>query len=138
MAPDVAKVDVFVLEDEFPVRMVLVEALQSAGYRTTGFGDGAEALERLAEVTPALIMLDMRMPRMDGFQFLTKLRANPDWTSIPVIIVSGLGDELLRAIDARRAESLGVFGIFAKPFDIPTLLRYVASVVAGPPAGRRR
>ena len=129
--------DVFVLEDEMPVRMVLVDALEGVGYRTTGFGDGASALERLAEITPALIMLDMRMPRMDGFEFLTKLRANPDWTRIPVVIVSGLGDELLRAIDASRADSLGVVGIFAKPFDLPTLLRYVALVVAGQ-LGRRR
>jgi CheY-like chemotaxis protein len=136
--PDVPVVDVFVLEDEMPVRAVLTEALEGAGYRTTGFPDGASALEALVAVTPALIMLDMRMPRMDGFEFLTKLRANPDWTPIPVIIVSGLGDELLRAVDAGRAESLGVVGIFAKPFDIPTLLRYVASIITGQPSGRRR
>jgi CheY-like chemotaxis protein len=72
----------------------------------------------------------MRMPQMDGFQFLDELRANPGCASIPVIIVSGLGEELLRAIDARAAESLGVVGIFAKPFDVPTLVRYVRGSLA--------
>ena len=126
----VAPAHIFVLEDEFPVRTVIVEALTDAGYAATGFADGATALEALATQHPQLIMLDMRMPRMDGFAFLKKLRATPSCTSIPVIIVSGLGDELLRAIDARAAESLGVVGIFAKPFDVPTLVRYVRGSLA--------
>lgn len=126
----VARARIFVLEDEYPVRTVIVEALTDAGYAATGFADGAAALEALAQQQPDMIMLDMRMPRMDGFQFLNKLRAQPACVAIPVIIVSGLGDELLRAIDARAAESLGVVGIFAKPFDVPTLVRYVRASLA--------
>jgi CheY-like chemotaxis protein len=122
--------EIFVLEDEFPVRAVIVEALTDAGYAATGFSDGAAALEALSFQQPDMIMLDMRMPRMDGFEFLNKLRANPAGASIPVIIVSGLGEELLRAIDARAAESLGVVGIFAKPFDVPTLVRYIGGSLA--------
>ena len=126
----VAPARIFVLEDEFPVRMVIMEALTDAGFAATGFADGAAALEALALQRPDMIVLDMRMPRMDGFEFLNKLRANPACASIPVIIVSGLGDELLRAINARAAESLGVVGIFAKPFDVPTLVRYVRGSLA--------
>lgn len=126
----VAPAQIFVLEDEFPVRTVIVEALIDAGYAATGFADGAAALEALTTQRPELIMLDMRMPRMDGFEFLNKLRAHPTCASIPVIIVSGLGDDLLRAVDARAAESLGVVGIFAKPFDVPTLLRYIRGSLA--------
>jgi CheY-like chemotaxis protein len=122
--------EIFVLEDEYPVRMVLEEALNEAGYRATGFTNGLAALDALAVRQPDLILLDMRMPRMDGFEFLNKLRANPSCAAIPVIIVSGLGDELLRAIDARAAESLGVVGIFAKPFDVPTLVRYIRGSLA--------
>jgi len=81
-------------------------------------------------MVPELILLDMRMPRMDGFKFLSALRRKPTAKATPVIIVSGLGDELLRAIDVRAAEELGVAGIFAKPFDVPTLLRYVGSVIS--------
>ena len=121
---------VFVVEDDGPVRGVLVEALQSIGCRAVGFADGASALERLADTAPALILLDMRMPRMDGFEFLSRLRADPRWADLPVVIVSGLGEDLLRAIDAKAAEGLGVAGIFAKPFDMPTLLRYVGGIIA--------
>lgn len=122
--------NVFVIEDEAPVRGVLVEALERNGYRAVGFGDGASALERVEETLPDVILLDMRMPEMDGFEFLRRLRANATCVTVPVIIVSGLGEDLLKAIDARAAETLGVAGIFAKPFDIPTLLRYVRGTIA--------
>lgn len=122
---------IYVLEDEVPVRTVLVDALTSVGYEVREFGDGQRALDEIDRVVPELILLDMRMPRMDGFKFLSALRRKPTAAqAVPVIVVSGLGDELLRAIDARAAEDLGVAGIFAKPFDVPTLLRYVASVLA--------
>ena len=121
---------IYVLEDEVAVRTVLVDALTSVGHRVRDFGDGQQALDEVDRTVPELILLDMRMPRMDGFQFLSALRRKPAAKAIPVIVVSGLGDELLRAIDARAAEELGVVGIFAKPFDVPTLLRYVGSVLA--------
>jgi CheY-like chemotaxis protein len=121
---------VFVLEDEAPVRVVLREALEAAGHTVEEFGDGHRCLQRLTESIPDLILLDIRMPRMDGYEFLDKLRANPDWRAVPVIIVSGLGDDLLRAVHTRNAERLGVVGIFAKPFDVPTLLRYVRSTLS--------
>ena len=124
---------IFVLEDEVAVRTVLVEALRSAGHDVRDFGDGQQALDEVDRVVPELILLDMRMPRMDGFQFLSALRRKPAAKAVPVVIVSGLGDELLHAIDARAAEELGVAGIFAKPFDVPTLLRYVGSVMARDP-----
>jgi CheY-like chemotaxis protein len=121
---------IFVLEDEAPVRAVLRESLETAGYTVEEFNDGQACLARLGDMVPGLILLDMRMPRMDGYEFLDKLRANPDWRGVPVIIVSGLGEELLRAVHARNAERLGVVGIFAKPFDVPTLLRYVRSTLS--------
>ena len=121
---------IYVLEDEVAVRTVLVDALGSVGHEVREFGDGQQALDEIDRVLPELILLDMRMPRMDGFKFLNILRRKPAAKAVPVIIVSGLGDELLRAIDARAAEELGVVGIFAKPFDVPTLLRYVGSVIA--------
>ena len=127
---------VFVVEDEGPVRAVIVEALERSGYQVIGFADGAGALQQMEETLPDLILLDMRMPVMDGFEFLSRLRANPAWVGVPVIVVSGLGEDLLKAIDARSAETLGVAGIFAKPFDIPTLLRYVRGTITRGPALR--
>jgi len=121
---------IYVLEDEVAVRTVLVDALTSVGHEVCEFGDGQEALDQIDRMVPELILLDMRMPRMDGFKFLSALRRKPTAKATPVIIVSGLGDELLRAIDVRAAEELGVAGIFAKPFDVPTLLRYVGSVIS--------
>jgi CheY-like chemotaxis protein len=129
---------IFVLEDEVAVRTVLVDALTSSGHDVRQFGDGHVALEDLDHAVPDLILLDMRMPRMDGFKFLSALRRKPAARAVPVVIVSGLGDEPLQAIDARAAEELGVAGIFAKPFDVPTLLRYVASVITREARSRPR
>lgn len=134
--PRVEANSVFIVEDEAPIRGVLAEALEQNGYRAVGFGDGASALKRLQDTLPDLILLDMRMPEMDGFEFLKRLRANSASAGVPVIIVSGLGEDLLKAIDARAAEKLGVAGIFAKPFDLPTLLRYVQGTIARNPARR--
>ena len=58
---------VFVVEDEGPVRAVIVEALERSGYQVIGFADGAGALQQMEETLPDLILLDMRMPVMDGF-----------------------------------------------------------------------
>ena len=68
---------VFVLEDEVPVRTVLVDALTSVGHDVRDFGDGQQALDEIERVVPDLILLDMRMPRMDGFTFLSALRRKP-------------------------------------------------------------
>src|SRR4029077_14228029 len=98
---------IYVLEDEVAVRTVLVDALGSVGHEVREFGDGQQALDEIDRVLPELILLDMRMPRMDGFKFLSALRRKPAAKAAPVLVVSGLGDELLRAIDARAAEELG-------------------------------
>ena len=99
---------IFVLEDEVAVRAVLVAALASGGHAVREFGDGQVALDEIDRTVPDLILLDMRMPRMDGFKFLSTLRRKPAAKTVPVIIVSGLGDELLQAIDARAAEELEI------------------------------
>ncbi|SRR5581483_6795712 len=122
-----------VLEDEEDVRAVWVEALEEAGYRVEGFAGGPELLARLPDLAPDLILLDMIMPEMDGYEFLARLRANPASSHIPLVIVSALGESLARSIDQRGAAALGVAAILAKPLTLPALIEHVERVV-GPPA----
>lgn len=124
---------ILVVEDEDRVRDVWVDALQEVGYTVTGFEFGADALGRLPELTPDLILLDMMMPEMEGFEFLARLRRNPGWAHVPVLVVSALGDDLRCSIDPAAAKTLGVAGVLTKPVDLETLLGEVGRVI-GPSA----
>ena len=68
--------------------MPLLGALSKEGWAVTEAANGREALERLAEAKPELILLDLMMPEMDGFEFLTEVRRHPDGRSIPVVVLT--------------------------------------------------
>jgi CheY-like chemotaxis protein len=81
---------VLVVEDELEVRQLLRRMLASEGWIVTEAENGRAALACLAEATPLpdLIMLDLIMPQMDGFDFLAERRQNPKWSAIPVVVVT--------------------------------------------------
>jgi CheY-like chemotaxis protein len=129
-----AKVQVMILDDEHRLRDVLVAVLASAGYAAEGVASGDEALARFAELDPDLVILDMMMPGIDGFEFLARLRANPVHKRVPVLISSALGGTLGRAIEARSAETLGIIGVLEKPVEMHVLLEHVRATLG--PGGR--
>jgi hypothetical protein len=80
---------VLVVEDDAASRALLRRGLESDGWTVTEASEGREALKRIEEGMPGLIILDLMMPGMDGFEFLGVLRANPEWVGVPVIVVTG-------------------------------------------------
>ncbi len=124
-----ARKRVVVLDDDELVRDLWGDALKKAGYDAVGIAVGSEALERLADLRPDLILLDMMMPEMDGFEFLARLRANPVGAAIPVLIISVLGDALVEGIDRRGAATLGVAGILPKPVEVSTVVEQVKRII---------
>jgi len=119
---------VLVVEDEPEVLETWMEALEGEGYLPIGFSGATEAFARLPELAPDLVLLDMAMPGMDGFEFLARLRASSPCADVPVLIVSGLGDALGEAIDPRGATTLGLAGILTKPVRPMTLLDHVRRI----------
>jgi len=108
---------ILVVDDLPYLREVQVLLLNEAGYVTTALGNAREALARLPEIAPDLILLDVAMPGMDGRQFLTELRATPEWQGVPVILTTG-----------RAADELGHdtgCEVLAKPFTENALLDVV-------------
>lgn len=98
---------VLVVDDEDSIRQLAVDVLEEAGYEVRSASDGEDALGVIAEATPALILLDLRMPVMDGQTLFNILRAVGDFT--PVLVMS--------AFDAHAAmRSLGAEGAVPKPF----------------------
>lgn len=116
---------VLVVEDDPSVRDVLHLVLESEGYRVSLAGDGLEALTRLDQELPDLILLDLMLPRLDGDTFLAELERRGLWPGIPVIVLSA-------AVGADRwATRVRADGYVSKPFDIVALLDEVSRVTTG-------
>ena len=79
---------VLLVEDDIETREILRQMLEKTGCSVTEAGNGRVALERMADSQPALILLDLMMPEMDGFQFVAELRKHEDWRSIPVVVIT--------------------------------------------------
>jgi CheY-like chemotaxis protein len=107
---------VLVVEDDLDIREVMRMVLEASGYEVLEAGDGAEALVVARAHRPRLILLDLMMPGMDGFQFRESQLRDPAIAAIPVVIVSGGG-----ALPQKAAE-LGAAGYLVKPTDLQRLL----------------
>ncbi|UCG71253.1 MAG: response regulator [Chromatiales bacterium] len=79
---------VLVVEDDAESRELMSRALEKTGWTIAEAGNGREALDLMADQTPALILLDLMMPVMDGFEFLAEIREHPEWNDIPVVVVT--------------------------------------------------
>ena len=109
---------VLVVEDDVDLGRVEEMVLSGSGYRVVLAREGATALEQLARERPVLILLDMRMPGMNGWQFMSSLRARYGH-AIPVVVVTAAEDA------PGRAAEVEADGCLAKPFEIDDLLRVV-------------
>ncbi len=116
---------ILVIEDRHYVRQLLLMVLQDFGYRPVGFGSAIDALAKLPELDPQLILLDMDLPGMNGREFLERIRATSDWATVPVMIISGLGDCVPPSPDRSLA-------VLAKPFDNTTLVQWVEMMLRPP------
>ena len=112
---------VLVADDDAIGRQVLAELLKPE-YTVLLAKDGAQALERAARHAPGLILLDVMMPDLDGYEVLRRLRADPATSGLAVIFVSGLD----RPADRARGLALGAADYIAKPFDAAVVRARVA------------
>lgn len=108
---DPKKVKILVVDD-IPLNVLLVKKmLQPLGFDTSEAEDGIVAMEKIGADKPDLILLDLMMPRMDGFEVLRRLRASDDTKSIPVIILSALNSN----DDVAKGISMGAEDYITKP-----------------------
>jgi CheY-like chemotaxis protein len=112
---------ILVVDDMQYLRDIQVLLLKDAGYLATALGSAREALDRLPELVPDLILLDVSMPGMDGRQFLARLRSTPEWQGLPVILTTGRSVE-----DVARENGCDVL---SKPFSEVALLDRVRSLI---------
>jgi len=117
----VKKKKILVVDDEDKISRIVSRFLEKKGFDTCCAADGCEAMEILQRYEPDLMVLDIMMPRMDGYAVLTEIRKNPVTTALPVIILSALGiDEQDLEIRGLRAD-----GIIRKPFSFSNLIAHI-------------
>jgi len=116
---------ILVADDEPTTRAVVVQCLQNAGYSTTIATDGVRAVEAAEAEKPDLILLDLLLPRRDGYAVLLDLRSRASTRHTPVVIVSGEDG----ASQASVARTLGAQGFVGKPFRPDDLLGRVAEAL---------
>ena len=114
---------VLVVDDSITVRRVTQRLLQREGYRVALAADGLQALERLQEERPALVLSDIEMPRMDGFDLARNIRADEALADLPIIMITSRIAEKHR----EHAKQLGVNHYLGKPYSEEELLRLVRS-----------
>jgi CheY-like chemotaxis protein len=116
---------VLVVDDEEVTLDAMLALLTSYGYEAVGANGGSTALALLRDraVRPRVILLDLNMPGMDGWQLRTELLCDPDLALIPVVIVSAAGALNVRA----AAEAMRAAAALVKPVDADELLRVVAT-----------
>jgi signal transduction histidine kinase/CheY-like chemotaxis protein len=119
-------VRVLVIEDGEDSRDATRLMLEHLGAEVFVATDGIEGLEEVGRTHPDVVLCDLRMPRMDGFEFLRELRSLPHQAELPVIAVSGLAS----GADHKRSEAAGFEGHIDKPFDDARLIAAVGAAIA--------
>jgi chemosensory pili system protein ChpA (sensor histidine kinase/response regulator) len=115
---------IMVVDDSITVRKITTRLLEREGYRVVTAKDGIEALELLRETLPAVMLVDIEMPRMDGFDLTRNVRGDPRTQDIPIVIISS------RTADKHRnqAAALGVNAFLGKPFQEAELLEQIDEI----------
>jgi chemotaxis protein histidine kinase CheA/AmiR/NasT family two-component response regulator len=116
---------VMVVDDSLTVRRVSQRMLVREGYQVILAKDGVEALQLLQDSVPDVMLLDIEMPRMDGFELLRSVRGNPALAHLPVLVITSRTAAKHRDV----ATALGVDGYFGKPFSEGAILEAIAGIL---------
>ncbi len=117
---------VLVVEDDAAIIELLRFLLEQEGLEVEVAHDGLEALDKMEVWSPDLVLLDLRLPKLEGMDVLWEMRQNPKWSNIPVIIIS-VDSSPQTMLQGWR---LGVDSYFIKPFDPDELIRVVRRIIS--------
>jgi CheY-like chemotaxis protein len=117
---------ILIAEDERDIRDLVAFTLRFAGYEVFAAANGEEAVEMAPDVNPDLILMDVRMPRMTGYEACRIMKLNPDLKDIPIVFLSAKGQEaeIQQGLDAGAEEYL------LKPFAPDQLTSHVKTILA--------
>jgi two-component system chemotaxis response regulator CheY len=117
---------ILAVDDSATVRKFVSVSLSMQGFQVITASDGMDALEKLPQQHVDLVITDLNMPNMDGFELIRALRENPQYRDLPVIILTSLTDEVSRETGA----GLGVTSFLTKPFSLEKIQYEVSKHVS--------
>ncbi|MBK7707992.1 MAG: response regulator [Acidobacteria bacterium] len=117
---------ILVVDDSPTVRKLISSKLEKCGHEVVCAIDGLDALEKLNGLTPDLILLDITMPRMDGYQVCKLIRNNAEMKDVPVVMISGKDG----FFDKVRGRMAGTTDYITKPFGPETLMKTVENYLS--------
>ncbi len=109
---------ILVVEDQEDNRQILRDLLGASDYEMVEAENGQEAIDAVAKKKPDLILMDIQLPVMDGYEATRRIKANPDWKSIPIIVVTSYA----LSGDAEKARAAGCDDYVTKPYSPRQLL----------------
>ncbi len=115
-----------VVDDSEVIRNLIAINLEFEGFDVHTASDGQDALDKVVEIDPDVVTLDVMMPRLDGFATATRLKSDEKTKHLAVVMVTALAQES----DVRRGEEIGVDAYLTKPFDPDDLVRIVRDLAA--------
>jgi DNA-binding response OmpR family regulator len=129
MSFDIEKKTILVVDDEPFIQRSLKINLEMEGFHVITASDGLEALKVVSEKKPDLILLDIMMPNMDGYEFARKLREDPNMQKVYIIALTARGQQK----DKSRSIQLGIDEHIPKPFQTGKLIERIKSVLGVSP-----
>lgn len=124
---------VLIVDDEPNIVLSLQFLMKKAGYLVRTAGDGEQALAELAREKPDLVLLDVMMPKIDGFTVCQRIRASPEWQDVRVIMLTARG----RDVEREKGLALGADDYITKPFSTQDAIDRVAAALAKPAGSNR-
>ena len=108
---------ILIVDDDDTNLLLISKILQMEGYRTYSTNNGAEAIRMIEEYKPDMAILDVMMPKMDGYELCQRFRQAPIHSNIPIVMLTAMTS----ASDREKALSAGATDIWSKPFDLDAL-----------------
>ena len=116
---------VLIVDDEPSIIVALQFLMEQSGYATVVAFSGEEAIEAVAQHRPDLMLLDIMLPVVDGFEVCQRVRENPDWNDIRIVLVTALGNEA----NVTKGLDLGADAYVTKPFSNADLVAKVKELL---------
>ena len=115
---------IMVVDDEPDILFTVGQMLELSGYEVIKAVDGKECLEKLSEHTPDLVLLDIMMPEMSGWDVAAEIKENPEWSEIPIVFLTAKGDTMSIGMGSMTSEDYII-----KPFDIEDLKQRINKIL---------
>jgi DNA-binding response OmpR family regulator len=133
MEDQARKAEILVVEDEDNIAIALDYLLTREGYAQSRIATGAGAVDMIRDRKPDLVLLDVMLPEVSGYEICQAVRSDPDCGHVRILMMTARGS----AMERRKGMAMGADGFISKPFELKELREEVRRLIAGEPSGSK-